>query len=110
MATCTGIAKTRTIAAADTEPRRRERPNRAAAWDKAIGFRVHRYGPTVTKAVGGNEGFGVPRPTRTKRAKHHASPANPTTSRISPIQRTGEGHAGILRKPSIVRPAQGIPT
>src|SRR5256714_977316 len=110
MATCTGIAKMTTVAAADTEPRRRERPNRAAAWDRAIGFRVHRYGPTVTRAVGGIVGFGVPRPTRTKRAKHHARPANPTTSRISPIQRTGDGHCDILRNPSIVRPAQGIPT
>src|SRR5438132_3378968 len=109
MATCTGIAKTTTIVAADTEPRRRERPIRAAAWDRAIGFRVHRYGPTVTRAVGGIEGFGVPRPTRTKRAKHHARPANPTTSRISPIQRTGEGHGRIFSKPSIIRPAQGIP-
>src|SRR3989454_12718400 len=109
MATCTGIARRRTMTAADTEPRKRESPNSAAAWDKAIGFRVHAYGPTVTRAIGGIVGFGVPRPTRPKRAKHHASPAMPRNRKTSPSHRTGAGHGGSPRNPSTVSPTHGIP-
>src|SRR2546430_16413331 len=86
MATCTGIARRRTMTAADTDPRKRETPNRAASWDKAIGFRVHEYGPTLTRAVGGIDAFGAPRPTRAKSAKHQASPAVPRINRTNPIQ------------------------
>src|SRR3989442_11354700 len=81
----------------------------AAACDIASGFRVHAYGPIVTRTSGGAVGFGVPRPTRTKRAKHHASPVTPIAKRPRPSHGIGEGQRGMPSQRSTSRPAQGTP-
>src|SRR6266571_555021 len=110
MAKWTGTARTTTIPTADTEPRKTDNPITAAACDIAIGFLVHSYGPIVTRTSGGAVGFGVPRPTRTNRSKHHARPATPIANRPRPSHGIGEGHGGMASHRSTCKPAHGTPT
>src|SRR6266508_383175 len=109
MARWTGTARTTMIATADTEPRKADNPMSAAACDIAIGLRVHAYGPAVTRTSGGMSGFGVPRPTRAKRAKHQPRPMTPIAKRPRPSHGSGQGQAGIPSQRSTCKPAHGTP-
>src|SRR5207249_10672576 len=101
----TGKASPPPMTATKTDPRNNARPIQATAGPRAIRFRVHAYGQFVARDSVGIAGFGVPRPTREKSAKHQSKIATPTERRMGPNPRTKIGSGERPKIRSIRRPA-----